>query len=80
MRTLRHGLPKFHLDIQAAQFSKADLRAARDAIADRGVPIAGEPVARYLGPVLKWAAQEDLIPHNFVPEFARAPSASATGS
>ena len=27
----------------------------------------------YLGPVLRWAAQEDLIPVNFVPAIRRAP-------
>ena len=27
----------------------------------------------YLGPVMRWAAQEDLIPTNFVPDIRRAP-------
>ena len=27
----------------------------------------------YLGPVLRWAAQEDLIPTNFVPDLRKAP-------
>ena len=39
MRALRVGLADY-LSLPAAQFSKADLRAARDAIADRGTQIA----------------------------------------
>ena len=27
----------------------------------------------YLGPVLRWASEEDLIPVNFVPAIRRAP-------
>jgi integrase len=72
MRTLRHGL-KSYLGIPAAEFSKADLRAARDAIADRDALIQANRLLSYLGPVLKWAAQEDLVPHNFVPDIRKSP-------
>ena len=72
MRALRVGLADY-LSLPAAQFSKADLRAARDAIADRGTLIAANRLLGYLGPVFKWAAQEDLIPTNFVRDLRRAP-------
>jgi integrase len=72
MRALRVGLADY-LGLPAAQFSKADLRAARDAIADRGTLIAANRLLGYLGPVFKWAAQEDLIPTNFVRDLRRAP-------
>jgi integrase len=72
MRALRAGLADY-LNLPAAQFSKADLRAARDAIAERGSPIAANRLLGYLGPVFKWAAQEDLIPTNFVRDLRRAP-------
>jgi integrase len=72
MRALRAGLADY-LGLPAAQFSKADLRAARDAIAERGSPIAANRLLGYLGPVLRWAAQEDLIPTNFVRDLRRAP-------
>jgi integrase len=72
MRALRAGLADY-LSLPAAQFSKADLRAARDAIAERGSPIAANRLLGYLGPVLRWAAQEDLIPTNFVRDLRRAP-------
>jgi integrase len=72
MRALRAGLADY-LNLPAAQFSKADLRAARDVIAERGSPIAANRLLGYLGPVFKWAAQEDLIPTNFVRDLRRAP-------
>jgi len=72
MAALRRGLADY-LSMPAAQFSKADLRTARDAIADRGLPIASNRLLGYLGPVFKWAAQEDLIPTNFVRDLRRAP-------
>jgi integrase len=72
MRALRVGLADY-LSLPAAQFSKADLRAARDAIAERGTQIAANRLLGYLGPVFKWAAQEDLIPTNFVRDLRRAP-------
>jgi integrase len=72
MRALRVGLADY-LDVPAFQFSKADLRAARDAIADRGTLIAANRLLGYLGPVLRWGAQEDLIATNFVRDLRRAP-------
>jgi len=72
MRALRAGLGGY-LSLPAAQFGKHDLRAARDAIAERGTQIAANRLLSYLGPVFKWAAQEDLIPTNFVRDLRRAP-------
>jgi integrase len=72
MRALRAGLAGY-LGLPAAQFGKHDLRAARDAIAERGSQIAANRLLGYLGPVFKWAAQEDLIPTNFVRDLRRAP-------
>ena len=57
----------------ATEFGKADLRAARDAIVERGALMQANRLLGYLGPVLRWAAQEDLIPTNFVPDLRKAP-------
>ena len=72
MRTLRSGLADY-LDMPAEKFSKADLRKARDAIEARGAMMQANRLLAYLGPVFRWAAQEDLIPTNFVRDVRRAP-------
>jgi integrase len=72
MRTLRLCLKPW-LGLPAAQFSKADLRAARDAIVERDAIIQANRLLAYLGPVMRWAAQEDLVPFNFVRDLRRAP-------
>jgi len=58
-----------YLSLPAAQFSKANLRAARDAMDGR---IAGNRLLQRFGAVMRWGAQEDLIPINFVPDIRRA--------
>ena len=40
--------------------------------------IAANRFLAYLGPVLRWAAQEDLVPANFVPDIRRAPERKRT--
>jgi integrase len=72
MRTLRQCLGPW-LNLPASQFTKADLRAARDAVAERGALIQANRLLAYLGPVMRWAAQEDLIPLNFARDIRRAP-------
>jgi integrase len=72
MRTLRRCLQPW-LDLPAAQFSKSDLRMARDAVAERGALMQANRLLAYLGPVMRWAAEEDLIPVNFVPDIRRSP-------
>jgi integrase len=72
MRTLRAGLRPW-LGLPAAEFGKADLRVARDVIVERGALMQSNRLLGYLGPVLRWAAQEDLIPTNFVPDLRKAP-------
>jgi integrase len=72
MRSLRANLEQW-LTLPADQFAKSDLRAARDKIAGRGALMQANRLLGYLGPVMRWAAQEDLIPTNFVPDIRRAP-------
>ena len=72
MRLLRRSLGPY-LSLPAGEFSKADLRAARDAMVEADNVFAGNRMLGYLGPVMRWAAQEDLIPTNFVPDIRRAP-------
>jgi integrase len=72
MRLLRRSLGPY-LSMPADQFSKADLRAARDAMVKADAVFAGNRMLGRLGPVLRWAAQEDLIPTNFAPDIRRAP-------
>ncbi len=64
LTSVRSGL-KDYLRLPATQFSKADLRAARDEIAERA-PIMANRFLAYLGPIWRWAAGEDLVPMNFV--------------
>jgi integrase len=71
MTLLRKNL-KPYLALPADQFTKADLRAARDAMVERDATIAGNRLLQRFGPVLKWAAQEDLIPVNIVPAVRKA--------
>jgi integrase len=77
MRLVRRGLSPY-LALPAVQFTKADLRAARDAMTDADAVFAGNRMLAYLGPAMRWAAQEDLIPHNFVPDIRRAPENKRT--
>jgi integrase len=54
------------------------LRAARDG-ADKGSGmIAANRFLAYFGPLMKWAAMEDLVPVNFVPDIRRAPESKRT--
>ncbi|MFA1626061.1 tyrosine-type recombinase/integrase [Rhizobium mongolense] len=69
MRAVRKGLGPY-LTLPAAQFSKADLRAARDKVAKSSLQMSDRFLA-YAGPVFKWAAQEDKIPVNFAPDLRR---------
>ena len=76
MRLMRRNLAPY-LSLPADQFTKADLRAARDAMVEADAMIAGNRLLQRLGPVMKWAAQEDLIPVNFVPDIRKAPETEA---
>jgi integrase len=75
MVTVRRFLKPW-LDAPAVQFSKSDLRAARSAVAERGKTTQANRLLGYVGPVLRWAAQEDLIPVNFTPDIRRSPERS----
>lgn len=69
-RALRRHL-KPYLSLPAGQFSKADLRAVRDTMVEAGTAIEANRLLEALGPALRWAAEEDLIPVNFVPAIRR---------
>lgn len=70
LRTVRRGL-KDYVKLPARQFSKADLRAARDAI-NEGNSHMGNRLLGYTSPILKWAASEDIIDFNFASAIRRA--------
>src|SRR5262245_20379786 len=72
MQTLRACLAPWR-NLPASQFTKADLRAARDAVVERGAMIQANRLLGYLGPVMRWAAMEDLVPANFVRDMRRSP-------
>jgi integrase len=74
MRLLRRNL-KPYLSLPADRFSKSDLRAARDVMVEAGTPFAANRLLGYLSPAMRWAAQEDIIPVNFVPAIRRSPEA-----
>jgi len=71
LRLIRRCLAPY-LSLPAGQFSKADLRAARDAMVAADAVFAGNRMLGYLGPAMRWAAQEDLIPTNFVGDIRKA--------
>jgi integrase len=71
MTVLRRCLKPW-LDLPAAQFTKADLRAARDIVAERDATVQANRLLGYVGPVLRWAAGDDLIPVNFTPDIRRS--------
>ena len=75
MATLRREL-KPHLKLPAKSLGKADIRAVRDAIQARGADAAAAGFLRVLGPVLKWAATEDLIEINPAP-LVRKPAVAS---
>ncbi|RVJ00930.1 DUF4102 domain-containing protein [Sinorhizobium medicae] len=66
LRTIRRVL-KDYLNLPAKQFSKADLRKARDKVA-KDAPQMSDRFMSYFGTCWKWAAQEDHIDYNFVPD------------
>jgi integrase len=72
MAMLRQQLRPY-LSIPATQFSKIELRAARDVLVEAGSLTAANRLLGYLGPVLRWGAQEDLIATNFVPDIRKSP-------
>ncbi len=70
LRVLRVNLEPW-LGMPAAAITKADLREARDIIAERGKLGASNKLLAYCQPVFKWASQEDLIEHNFISDIVR---------
>jgi len=72
MATLRQQLRPY-LSVPANQFSKTELRAARDLLVEAGSLTSANRLLGYLGPVMRWGAQEDLIPTNFVPDIRKSP-------
>ena len=70
LRHLRVNLEPW-FDKPAAEVTKADLREARDIVAERGRIGASDQLLKYCGPLFRWAAQEDLVPYNFVPDIIR---------
>jgi integrase len=77
MRLIRRSLASY-LSLPADQFSKADLRAARDAMVEADAMIAANRLLQRFGAVMKWGSQEDLIPVNFVPDIRKAPEIKRT--
>jgi integrase len=71
MAVLRRCLKPW-LDLPADKFTKTDLRTARNIIADRDATVQANRLLGYAGPVLRWAAEEDLIPVNFTPDIRRS--------
>lgn len=73
MRMLRGGLFAY-LNLPAASFTKADVRAARDALTERGLTRQPAKLVAALGTALQWAAHEDLIEHNVALAVRKPPA------
>lgn len=70
MKAVRRGLADY-AGLPARDFKKADLRAARDKVAaGRGLSASNQLLA-CASPMLRWAAAEDLIEHDFSREVLR---------
>jgi len=76
MMTLRHCL-KDWLDTPAAEFTKSDLRIARDKVAERA-PSQANALLRNLGPLWRWACQEELVVNNFIGDLRKSPGKKRT--
>ena len=74
MRAMRLHL-KPYLGTARRPVLKADLRDVRDALIDADTITAVNRLLASLGPVLRWAAEEDLISVNFVPAIRRTKEA-----
>jgi integrase len=70
LKHIRRGLDPY-LNLPVTNLAKADVRAARDSFIERGSVVSGNRFLAYLGPVMRWAAQEDIIDHNFIPDIRR---------
>jgi integrase len=70
LRQVRSHLEPY-LALPVDQFSKNDLRAARDRLIDAGTIPAANRTLITLGTAMRWAAGEDLIVANFVPAIRR---------
>jgi integrase len=73
MRLLRAQL-KPCLPLPAARFSKADLRNIRNDLVEAGKSDTANRMLATIGPALRWAAEEDLIPVNFTSAIRRMPT------
>ena len=71
MRQLRLHLKPW-LGLPAGEFTKADLRAMRDKLIDAGTATAANLTLASLGPVMRWASEEDLIRTKIVPAVRRS--------
>jgi integrase len=69
IRCIRMGLADY-LDLPASQFTRADLRAARDAYNERGRTAANRFLA-YASGMFSWAVENDLIDRNFASDLKR---------
>jgi integrase len=72
MRALRRNLKPW-LTLPAGEFSKTDLRAARDTMIAAGAPVEANRLLVSVGAVLRWASEEDLVEVNFAPAIRRTP-------
>ena len=72
MRLLRQHL-RTYLTTPAGEFSKVDLRDVRDRLLEADTPGAANKVLSSFGPVLRWAAAEDLVSANFTSAIRRTP-------
>jgi integrase len=72
MRMLRRHLKPW-LRLPAAEFSKADLRAARDSLIEAGTPVQANRLLAAVSAAMGWAAQEDMVEVNLAPAIRRTP-------
>ena len=72
LRTVRNGLADY-LNYRSLNFRKPICALRATAIAKRA-PLQANRFLAYLGPVMKWAAAEDHVPVNFVPDVLKTAS------
>ncbi len=71
MKCIRIGLADY-LDLPARSFTRADLRACRDSMAENGRTW-GNRFLSYASGMFSWAVENDLVEHNYCRDLKREP-------
>ena len=72
LRAIRSGIAGY-ADMPVQAFTKADLRACRDKIIERGAMSMARNFIAYLSPIFKWAVEEEYVEFNVARDLRKPP-------